>query len=334
MIYDWQGFLSQWNAELLASEDVKDEGLASEVATSQWFGFPGATEEDLTTAEARLGRSFPPSYREFLQFSNGWRQTGPFIYHLWPSDQVDWFRVRNQAWIDTLASFEYPTVTDAEYLVYGSGAEQPERIEYLRTALQISDIGDSSVYLLNPQIITPQGEWEAWFLASWSPSIDRYPSFWDMMQAEYRRFRALDAQEAKRFRVKGDPQLLFTQLPNLIDELNRDAQFYRQYLPMRSGLLLLHDNAIIHALELTSEQVHLLSQQFDDPALLLDALRQLARELEHEQHQLQNKPRQGITRFNYWDLDYAQAAPAATDFGRAEGLRQVSGKIDWFINER
>ncbi len=47
------------------------------------------------------------------------------------------------------------------------------------TALEISDheVSGSAVYLLTPQIITPEGEWEAWFFAHWIPGAERYRSF-------------------------------------------------------------------------------------------------------------------------------------------------------------
>lgn len=45
----------------------------------------------------------------------------------------------------------------------------------------ISDIGDDAVYLLNPQVLTEDGEWEAWSFAAWLPGAVRFPSFWDLI---------------------------------------------------------------------------------------------------------------------------------------------------------
>ena len=81
------------------------------------------------------------------------------------------------------------SVSDEKYLVYGEEQEQDiMRVEYLQTALEISDTGDAAILLLNPQILTMEGEWEAWFFASWLPGAKRYPSFWDMMQSEHQSF--------------------------------------------------------------------------------------------------------------------------------------------------
>jgi hypothetical protein len=54
-----------------------------------------------------------------------------------------------------------------------------------QTVLEISDWGDSAIYLLNPQVVTVDGEWEAWFYAPWNIVPARYRSFWDLMQAEF-----------------------------------------------------------------------------------------------------------------------------------------------------
>ena len=79
------------------------------------------------------------------------------------------------------------SIPDEDYFVYGEHQKEVFRLEYLQTALEISDSIESAVYLLNPQVVTVDGEWEAWFLASWE-GARRYRSFWEMMQDEHRRF--------------------------------------------------------------------------------------------------------------------------------------------------
>ncbi|MEM7714259.1 MAG: hypothetical protein AAF349_11915 [Cyanobacteria bacterium P01_A01_bin.68] len=54
------------------------------------------------------------------------------------------------------------------------------RLEYLQTALQISDASDGEVMLLNPKIIH-HNEWEAWFFSNHIPGAIRYHSFWEMI---------------------------------------------------------------------------------------------------------------------------------------------------------
>jgi hypothetical protein len=187
----WNGFLRQWSKEIIATGKY-NHMLPPEVIASGWLGFPGATEEQLQRAESRLGVQLPPSYRQFLATTNGWRMTGTFIYRLWSTEEVDWFRVRNQDWIDAYTESETVPIPDNQYFVYGPGQDSVWiRTEYLPGMLEISDTGQEAIYLLNPNIVTPEGEWEAWFFGNWLPGADRYRSFWDLMQAEYATFRRL-----------------------------------------------------------------------------------------------------------------------------------------------
>ncbi len=108
---------------------------------------------------------------------------------------MDWFRARNQDWIDAWTSTMFSpiaAVPDEEYCVYGDKQDSTViRMKYLETALEIGDVGDSAIYLLNPRVITPGGEWEAWSVANWLPGAARYRSSWDMMVAEYEAFLTL-----------------------------------------------------------------------------------------------------------------------------------------------
>ena len=188
--------MAEWNRALLDDEDVVRR-LPPDVVSSGWLGYPGATEAQLAQAEVRLGILLPPSYREFLGFTNGWRYLTPFIWRVWSTEEIEWFSTRNQQWIDAYTNVPYPydnaqTVPDFKYFVYGDDQDSVWfRTEYLQTALEISEEGDSAVMLLNPQVATPDGEWEAWFFANWLPGARRYRSFWEMMQDEYRGYLTL-----------------------------------------------------------------------------------------------------------------------------------------------
>jgi cell wall assembly regulator SMI1 len=151
----------------------------------------GATPDEIAALELRLGLELPPSYRQFLSVTNGWRVPRGSTGRFWQTSEVDWFRERHGDWIEayntTLPGLRpAPRATDAEYFVYGESQDPVWfRPEYLSSALEISDEGDSAIYLLNPEIVTPDGEWEAWFFANWLPGAVRYPSFWALMLAGY-----------------------------------------------------------------------------------------------------------------------------------------------------
>ena len=194
-ITDWRPFLETWSRELIEAGASPD--LPAEVMESGWLGFPGATDEQLGLAEARLGIGLPQSYREFLAVSNGWRLTGNFIWRIWSTEEIDWFRMRNAEWIDAytdpIAGLGESSLTDEEYLVYGETQDSVRfRAEYLESALEVSDIGDSAIFLLNPKVVTPDGEWEAWFFGNWLPGANRYRSFAELMEAEYQSFHTRD----------------------------------------------------------------------------------------------------------------------------------------------
>lgn len=192
--------MRRWSQQILSKPAYATSESPQEVVAAQWLGYPGATEDQIAQAETRLGTRLPSSYRDFLKASNGWRATTPFIDRLWSTEDIEWFSVRHQDWIDRhvnhyrrLARINWngylkrPLVTDEAYFVYGDNQDcRNFRVEYLQTALEISAVSDSAIYLLNPAIVDADGEWEAWFFADWLPGADRYPSFQALMEAEYR----------------------------------------------------------------------------------------------------------------------------------------------------
>jgi hypothetical protein len=204
--FDWQGFLKNWSQDYLTYTQDLDR-LDAEVLETEWLGFPGASEVQIAAVESRLSIRLPPSYREFLKVSNGWRQTTPFIYRILAIEEVEWFAIRHAEWIASFNQKFSPcqslmpldnlsngtssgySISNAEYFIYGQEQDCSKiRIEYLSTCLGISEKGESSIYLLNPRVVNRQQEWEAWFFGDWLPGADRYPSFQTMMEAEHRNF--------------------------------------------------------------------------------------------------------------------------------------------------
>ncbi|NEQ33827.1 MAG: SMI1/KNR4 family protein, partial [Leptolyngbya sp. SIO4C5] len=76
--FDWKAFLKQWSQEVIETVQEKT-ALPQQVLEDEWLGYPAASENQILQAEAQLQRSLPPSYREFLMVTNGWRCPTPFI---------------------------------------------------------------------------------------------------------------------------------------------------------------------------------------------------------------------------------------------------------------
>jgi len=171
---------------------LEDSRIAETVpegkAAAGWLGEPGATEAEIIAAEQLLGLRLPPSYRAFLEETNGFDHIGYFIYRLYSIAEIDWFRVRNQDWID---AYQNPInkepgtedITPEEHLANPNDSVR-FRTAYLSSCLQISEEGDSAVVLLNPEVVNGEGEWEAWFFANWHPGALRYPSFLAYVESE------------------------------------------------------------------------------------------------------------------------------------------------------
>ena len=182
---EWERWLWEWNGQLLARVDARerdafrDPAVTLEVIASGWLGFPGASEAQIAELEARLGARLPPSYRSFLQASNGFLQPGMIVPRLLPIAEVDWYRANHQ---DTIDSW-----TEGIAAVAGMPPRDPTAFEHhLPHALQVSGVErvGSAVYLLNPDVVDAEGEWEAFYFAHWVPGVNRYPSFRALMLAE------------------------------------------------------------------------------------------------------------------------------------------------------
>ncbi len=189
---DWKIFIQGWSKQI----STHDFGHLAEYTRTfdpvHGYGSPGASEEILKTAEARLGVVLPPTYREFLKATNGLKQPfeqmaatgGDFCQ----AEEIDWFRVGYSDWIEIWSENSWE-VSDEDYLAYGHAQNCGNfRPEYLKTALALSQDGDAGIYLLIPEVHDKAGEWEAWHLASWIPGANRYQSFEEMMRERHRSF--------------------------------------------------------------------------------------------------------------------------------------------------
>jgi HEAT repeat protein/cell wall assembly regulator SMI1 len=188
---DWKHLLTDWSRQLMQTSLAAD--IEPSPDSNNWLGFKPATKRKIQKLEQRLGVKLPPSYTDFLRTSNGWRRTTPFIGRIRPAEEVEWFRVENEQWVEEYAQ-DGSKQPDTEYYVYSPEGAADHRAEHMSSLLQISDVEDG-VYLLNPEAVTPDGEWEAWFFANWVPGAMRFPSFAHLMLREYRSFAELEEVE-------------------------------------------------------------------------------------------------------------------------------------------
>jgi SMI1 / KNR4 family (SUKH-1) len=201
---DWSSWLALWSRDLLSYLDPRryHGPVAKEMIASGWLGYTGATEDQITNLEKRLGKTLPPSYRAFLKSSNGFQQPGMFVPRLLTVDEVDWFRVRSRETIDMWKSNGLEDLTDA---------------------LAISPFNED-VYLLNPGVVTADGEWEALDFSPGGASCNHYSSFWELMQAERKTFLAVKERIASGIKPDDDLELIALRFTDLIKHIDRGIQ--------------------------------------------------------------------------------------------------------------
>jgi hypothetical protein len=201
--YDWQSWLHEWNRELLERFDptifnrpvpdmFRSPDVTPEIIASGWLGYPPATEEQIGTLEQRIGIQLPPSYRQFLKISNGFRQPGVLVPRLFSIPDVEWYHVRNQDVIDDWHDVVQSTIND----IFEEQPNDDEIAEeglwewFLPYTLEISaqETNGTACYLLNANRVNEDGEWQAFLFAHWIPGVAAYPSFWELMQSQHKSF--------------------------------------------------------------------------------------------------------------------------------------------------
>lgn len=182
--YPWAALLGAWSHELCSDQQFALT-QPDEVIESGWTGSGPASDEAIRDLEARLGRRLPPSYRSFLQTTDGFVGGGS-VDRIRPASEVRPFVEEEAEWVEIWldsAGGEAP-MSLAEHVA--SQGEDPvwARWSLLAEAIQVSDVFDGAVYLLCPSVTDERGEWEAWCFANWLPGADRHASWWDLLSAE------------------------------------------------------------------------------------------------------------------------------------------------------
>lgn len=187
---NWKPLLEKISHTALSNEDLLEE-FKNEKLT--WLGYEAASELEIQKTEERLNTKLPPSYREFLKVSNGFRQLNCFVWNILPVEKIDWIEKFDPSFFE-LYSTEFKdtfNATDEEYFVYGEQQKLTDfRSDYIISSLAISDWGDAAILLLNPKVKFGD-EWEAWMFAVWHCGPVRYQSFEELIEGEYNSYLEL-----------------------------------------------------------------------------------------------------------------------------------------------
>jgi len=179
----WWQMLAGLSRRLLAKEENRIQ-IDETVVKSGWLGLPPASDGEIAHLERRLRKTLPPSFKQFLRVSNGWLRGPSYPERWYGTGEIGWFRDLEAEYVRIWTDNSGP-VPDDEYFVYGPKQQTPAvRAEYVAACLQVSDVIDGYVYLLNPEVISPEGEWEAWVLGSKLPGAIRYRSWRELVAAE------------------------------------------------------------------------------------------------------------------------------------------------------
>lgn len=207
--------LQRLNAVMSRSQQFAGERSEEVIAGGGWCGRSPATESEIRAAEARLGVRFPPSYRLFLSLSNGWRIFNSFVEELLPVQEIDRFRFRDPESFALMESaremivgrigYDSSVVSDEVYLDYENPAHNAAlRQHYYGDSLLISEASESELVLLNPFVVSPDGEWETIFSAHWIPGNERFRSFRDYLEKVVRDEEGFLANDSGRSQPKSD----------------------------------------------------------------------------------------------------------------------------------
>ncbi|MES5823367.1 SMI1/KNR4 family protein [Streptomyces sp. RG80] len=191
--FDWRSFLLTWSgewADSLRDDETRDQ--SDEAARqARWLGFAPAPAERIAAMEERLGRRMPPSYREFLAVSDGWRHAGGFVWLLAGCEEVHWHN--NESELADL--FE-------EYLDEDSDPEERREADLWRRGLQLEVESDATHVLLDPEDVDEEGEWAVYTWASWRAAPpERHANFREFMRDMYREFHSLRAHRSGTHQV-------------------------------------------------------------------------------------------------------------------------------------
>ncbi|MFJ7527937.1 SMI1/KNR4 family protein [Streptomyces griseus] len=161
-VAEWRAFLSDYNVRHINSDELRQaveehrQVISEERLAAGWAGAEPAGEGAIVAAEERLGVRLPPSYRNFLQVSDGWENIGA----------VDLLEVGDIDWFADLCADLIEAWSDLDHFV--------DHLALLKRCLLIGeDNGGSGCYWqLHADSVEESGEWTAYV---WWPGSGENP---------------------------------------------------------------------------------------------------------------------------------------------------------------
>ncbi|MGW0820764.1 SMI1/KNR4 family protein [Streptomyces sp. NPDC002845] len=156
-IFDWRSFLRRWSEECAEACDA--DGVPrpadEESRRARRLGFAPASPDRIAALEERLGRRLPPSYRTFLEVTDGWRHAGGFVYLLAGTEGARWHE-------DAAGMSQwYQDELDED-----STEEEISLAGMWNRALQPDVESDAMYVLMDPEDVDDAGEWAVHVYAS------------------------------------------------------------------------------------------------------------------------------------------------------------------------
>lgn len=187
---EWREFLGSYSADYLKVATEAELACFDDVQlANRWFGYEPATEYAVRRAEERIGRQLPPSYRNFLLASNGWRCIDRFVDELRTVDEIDLL----------------PTA-DPELWQVWADSEDAALLEH---CVLVSGASDGDYWLLDASTVRADEEWTAYsWMAHDGLDPEACPSFGALVLEARRFFEELSGREGRPVNPGGADDVL------------------------------------------------------------------------------------------------------------------------------
>lgn len=190
MNYKWKELLSGAEQYFLKDQEIMRNFFGDSQFPSSLINKP-ASDDEIMKLQERLSLTLPPSYKTFLQVSNGFRIVNQLFGNLFSADKVQRLIDFDPSFVNTWYRNDMETVTDEMYFDYSENQRTEWiRANYLKECIAVSDWFDGGIILLNPAIRYGD-EYEAWAFANWYPGAVRFKNFWELMHHQCKQYLVL-----------------------------------------------------------------------------------------------------------------------------------------------